>query len=891
MAQNAKVAGLADELVQSMLRREPATNRPAYKHAREIASRGLRGHQYARTSQFDVSARLAGLDEKFRIKGRDDLADALHARLTRLDALPTQFKPELLALLLQLADRPLENTRVEALELLRPPSPPPPPTWAEILQQHPYSDDDIWSDIDYAADSSGDEQTPQKRAKSKSWPPTSGEEDDTYDPASCVHPPAATLVPEREAVQFWTAASDEDDAQIDITELQAVRETLFMLAGLRTSLYHTDEQQHNVRVAPRYALSHAIPATIHHLLSQFASIGRHVYRLRQWTKKPSELPLIQTFEAAVRRRLLTYDHALARLQRHYLTPATPISVSLLELHNEMERLSMPILRLAHIVSVIEPQLLVNPFSHLEALFDQITLAQMTLEKDLFLYMSDIFFECLQTYLRPIRRWMEAGELRGDDETFFVFANDSSSDAASLWHDRYVLRRDAHNTLRSPTFLQPAAEKIFTTGKSVVFLKDLGIHNTATEVPGSEPWIDRETVCGATTDMPISPFPELFQAAFETWIRSKYSIASTILRRYVFESGGLMRTLFIFESLYLGKNGAAFEEFANAIFERMDAGRKGWDDRYVLTELARGIFGTFMPISDVEKIVVRSTKVKSQGPSVKGLAGLSTEYAVSDVVGCKNSCTLLTTPQLPWSIQNIIQRSSIPIYQQLFTFLLQIYRVKFFLQRARPARNQRTKQAESQLAYKLQHRLTWFIDTLRSFLTETVIFFTTQDMVTAMEKAENIDEMSRIHNKHVSKLCERATLSRDLKPIHDAILETLDLGVLFAETIISASYEGAAWDKAEKTWKAKKSAVSQHVVKELSDSEASERSESGDGLQVSKKTSQQSPREVLQTIDKDFTRLLPFVIAGLRNVGRVGAEPMWEQLAERLEWQGKKERPL
>ena len=46
---------------------------------------------------------------------------------------------------------------------------------------------------------------------------------------------------------------------------------------------------------------------------------------------------------------------------------------------------------------------------------------------------------------------------------------------------------------------------------------------------------------------------------------------------------------------------------------------------------------------------------------------------------------------------------------------------------------------------------------------------------------------------------------------------------------------------------------------------------------------------LATIDQEFSRLLPFVTAGLRNIGRVGAEPVWEMLAERLDWNRKAER--
>jgi gamma-tubulin complex component 5 len=869
MAQNAKLSGLTDELIHSILGFDSLTNKQAYKHAKDIASRGLRGYQYARTNQFDVVSTFAGLDEKFRVKDRDDLANALQTRLQKLEAVTSRFTPDFLSLLLQLSDRPLENTKVDALDLLRPPSPPPPLTWNEILEEDPYSDEDIWKDIDYAAGSSGDEQTLKKRAKPKASPPTSIDDDDTYDPEACVVHVETDFIQQLQAAQFWSNVANEKVQKSGITELQAVRETLFMLAGLPTSLYHLDEQQSNIHINSRYVLSHAMPETVDHLLAELVNVGRDVYRLRQWAKRSSTLPLVQTFEAAVRTRLTVHDRTLAQLQQKYLTPHTSISVSLLQLHFDVRSMSAPLLRLAQIVLEIEPALLVNPFSHMEALFDQITLAQMTLETEKFHYLSSVFFDCLQTYLKPIRRWMEAGELGSNDETFFVFQSDTGSDVTSLWHDRYVLRRDAHNNLRSPSFLKPAAKKIFNTGKSVVFLKEIELHNASANGNDGEPPLDCATVCGISNEVPLSPFPELFRAAFDNWMQSKYSQASTVLRQYLIEQAGLMRVLTIFETLYLGRNGAVFEDFANALFERMDAGRKGWNDRYVLTEITRGIFGTAMPLAEAEKIVVRSTKAKRTTQSVKDLATVSLDFA------------------LPWPIQNIVQRASIPVYQQMFTFLMQTYRVKYIIQRVRLPRNTNIKGAASQLTRKLKHRLTWFVDVLRSYLTETAVFFTTREMDASMEKAEDIDEMSHVHSQYVTKLQLRALLSKDIKPIHKAIIEILDLSVLFAKRVGNeaiAKPKSAVMSKTTSMWQ--KTSALASTTAELSDSEAGEDVQ-GDSP-VKQEPAIQSLIEVLTEVDQEFARLLPFVIAGLRSVGRVGAEPKWEQLAERLDWRDKKQ---
>jgi gamma-tubulin complex component 5 len=871
MAQNARVSALTDELIHSILRFDPASNRQAYRHAKDVASRGLRGHQYGRTNQFNVVSILAGLDEKFRVKSRDDLADALQLRLHRLEALTGSFKPDFLSLLLHLSDRPLENTKVEALDLLRPASPQLPLTWHQILDDDPYSDEDIWKDIDYAGDSSADEQSSKKQTKAKASPPTSVDEDETYDPAACLVPVEESLAQQLESAQFWRVAADQDASSTEITELQAIRETLFMLAGLPTSLYHLDHQQNTIRINSDFTLAHAMPDTVQHLLSELLNTGRDVYRLRQWTKSASTLPLIQAFEAAIATRLDTYDRALAQLQQQHLTPLTPLSTSLLQLHTNVRSISAPLLQVAHIVADIEPRLLADPFTHLEALFDRITLAQMTLETDVFKYLSCLFFDSIQIYLKPIRKWMETGELGSNDETFFVFESDSGSDATSLWHDRYVLRRDPYDNLRSPSFLQPAAKKIFNTGKSIIFLKELGIYGVGIKPSDREPRLDHVTVCGISNELPISPFPELFQAAFDDWMQSKYSQASAVLRNHLVETSGLMRILIIFETLYLGKNGAVFEDFANALFERMDAGRKGWNDRYVLTEMTRGIYGAVMQLSDAEKIVVRSTKARSTDKSVKGLATVSLDFALS------------------WPIQNIIQRPSIAVYQRIFTFLLQTYRTKYLLQRVRPTRNAPHNNPLAQLTLKLQHRLTWFADTLRSYLTETAVFFTTQELNASMDKAEDIDEMAHVHFRCITKLQERTLLSSDVKPIYKAIIEILDLGVRVAKTVAGESTtkpKSTTFRKSKSAWQKGTTAVSAATA-DLSVSEEDEDGQDGVSLRGSVVDKHRSPMEALQAIDGELARLLPFVTAGLRSVGRVGAEPMWEQLAERLDWKDKK----
>ncbi|KAF2021374.1 hypothetical protein BU24DRAFT_361990 [Aaosphaeria arxii CBS 175.79] len=883
MAQNARIAVLTDELIQSIVDFRPETNRQAYRRARDIAARALKPHQYNRTNQFEVRTSYEGLDEKFRVLNRDDLADALGERMRELEDHRHKWKPECLKLLLLLADRPTEDADVKALELLKPPEEQDPLTWKEILDEDPYSDEEIWKDIDYAEESSEDEKPMQRRKeKVKDSPPSSAEEDDVFDPETCVLPPDEGIIAEIKDAQFWKHSRLDRSEKIEITELQAVRETLFMLAGLETSLYLSDKRNASVRVNQHYAVNHAIPKTMDHLLSQLGEIGRDISKLRQWTMRPSSIPLVQTFEAVICRRLSDFDRYLADLQRLYLLPDSPTVVSLLKLHSEIDEKARPLLKLAQLVIDIAPSLLVNPFAHLERLFEQTTLAQMTLEKDVFDFFSTVFFECLQTYLKPIRQWMEFGELGANDETFFIFENDSGSDVASLWHDRFVLRRGQADRLRCPEFLHPAAQKIFNTGKSVIFLKELNIYDNLSDSAVPEPRLDHDAVCGGL-DLPISPFPDLFQSAFDGWIRSKYSKASTMLRKHLFAECRLLEILQSYNILYLGANGSAFQDFANSVFERVDSKQRGWNDRFLLTELARGIYAHILAQTEVDRVVVKSVRTKSEGHSVKGLASVSIDYA------------------LPWSIMNVLQRSSIPMYQQVFTFLLQIYRAKYILQGIQLVDIRMIKDARLQASsYKLRHSLIWFADILRSYLAETVIARSIEDMVKAMEAAEDIDDMSNVHIKYLARLQEQALLADNLKPIHSTIIATLDLAVAFKDAHAREAAKTDSTNASEAKDKKKparpalksgrrKSVIPAIVEADSSDSDLDAAAAEDSSSPIKSEKSLDSTLQALQKIDQDFNRQLPFIVAGLRTIGRVGADPVWEMLADRLEWDKKKDR--
>jgi gamma-tubulin complex component 5 len=98
------------------------------------------------------------LEEKFRIRNNEDLADALEMRISKLKTLTDissadSFIPEILHLLLELSDKPLTKSRLSDLKELQPSPPPRALTWDDIIADDPL-EGEIWDDVDFGAESS-----------------------------------------------------------------------------------------------------------------------------------------------------------------------------------------------------------------------------------------------------------------------------------------------------------------------------------------------------------------------------------------------------------------------------------------------------------------------------------------------------------------------------------------------------------------------------------------------------------------------------------------------------------------------------------------------------------------------------------------------------------------
>lgn len=439
-----------------------------------------------------------------------------------------------------------------------------------------------------------------------------------------------------------------------ISELQALRDVLFMLLGYPCVLFQLggkDSPNDEVTVwvdttaTNSFALRHSSLAAFQAILSWYAEKGTNLNRIRAFTKTThtQDPPDRETFIAATATQLAILDQKLIAIEERLVgNKSSDQIVSLLSLQRELEPILHPYMLLSTILHTLTSPTIPLPAAtlataHLELLFTSACTLQSIGDTHSFTFMSTLFFTCLQTYLRPIRAWMERGELRKGDEIFLVTKTraDDEVELGGLWHDQFALRRDDKGVLMAPRFVHKAAGRIFITGKSVVFLNRLMEQRAVFETEG-EGVRGGELTAGSVYGLDegeefLAPFQDVFAAAFDRWIDGRHHSVSSRLRDILYRDCGLWKSLDALECIYLCRDGYLFDSLATAVFEKVDKGVQTWGDRFLLTELVQGVYGGVECV-EAQRLRMRGridgvATLRERRRSVKMLKGVDVDYAV------------------------------------------------------------------------------------------------------------------------------------------------------------------------------------------------------------------------------------------------------------------------
>ncbi|KAJ2977977.1 hypothetical protein NUW58_g7640 [Xylaria curta] len=876
MAFSAQLGNLTDELIEVITSTPTAQTDPArFDRWRESSLRQLRQHNFLRTNQFEVYSALDGYEERFRVLNRDGAADVLRDRLDALSQCSNKWTPDILDLFLKLADQPVQKFNLGDLELLKEPKEKPKPglKWSDIAKEDGWDEDgELWRNADLNGYSSDDDYTGHETdasAESGSTSLSSSETRYRKQPSDYLEGLQSQLaLDEIRKSQGWRGRKSAkhpttQSLKIVITEMQAIREIFFMLSGLENGLF--DNQG---RPSLDIELTHASGQIFRSLLISVSDAGRRLSLLRHYAKQKQDIPLLQVFQAAIQRHIGVFDNTIARMQAQYTSTNQNIVASVMKLLNSLGPHLRPLVLLANIIEALEQSKNSQPFHYLEFLFDAAEALQLEGDGAAYCFISQLFFECFTVYLRPIRSWMQSGELIDNDKTFFISRSPADVSWSQAWIDQFKLKRTPQGVLFAPRFLQPAASKIFTTGKSVVILKLLGKNwPTHEEAPEPATQVDMSAISE------LVPFSEVFKNMFDQWMQRKHHAASATLRQTLVQSYNLWSDLDILQHIYLMSDGSRSDQFANAVFNNIDIYNMYWHDRFNLTEIAREAFDGLIESHRLHVSAshdISASSIKDARRTIR--AGLP---------------SIRITYRLPWPSQIILADESLDQYQLVFTFLLQLRRASYVLTRYRILSDVLAyTTVEQEIFYGLRSKLLWFCNTLQSYLSTLVLGPLVGNFMEKMRHTEDIDQMITSHSTFTKQMIDEACLGGKLDPIRQAILDIFDLAIRLRDTRQIESERVA-----KETQELSRLSVMSSPRKESPSRYIETREEEDEtflGEQDQSPVTQDAGMaygQVLGEIQSALDRHLKFICGGLRGVARASssqAATKWDILAEMLE---------
>lgn len=805
---------------------------------------------------------------------RDELAAALRSRLAELQTYPNAWHPEILSLLVQLSDRPTQLAKFDpsTRPLGTDQVPEQTLSWADLdARGAAFIDEDIWEEVEFGPGSSDDEfgsvTSDVSLTRGTPLTPLAPEEEYVIPDEAFVSGEDEDLIASMKKSQFWRPGNNDPvpqgkvEASHLITELQLARETIFMLQGLPTSIFWRVDN--DIEVDRSYTLTHSSHAALSSLLKLFTETGSKIDALRRFTEAPLSIAYMQTFCRGIEGRLRDFDGILSRIQRGYLSAGS--TVSLLQLNEDVRQSSHQLLLLSDLVSKLATTPTDQPMRCLDLLYNLVCMTEALGNEEASRALATLFFSCFKTYTRSIQLWMESGQIDTLDTAFFVKLKSDNGELRTLWHGWYEIDEGVHRQ-NIPQFLEPSLYKVFTTGKSMVFLHHLNALPDRSESAAKAHAIFDDVYSDASS-MAL-PFPALVESAFHRLVDTNYSTSAALLRTELDTQCGIWASFEALHHVYLGQDLSILGMIDTKIFELMDRGR-AWDDKFLLTEVTRSAFSA-MPTMDLSRLVIRSASSSSRDSqnltrTVKILEAVSIDYV------------------LPWPVANIVTRDAIHTYRRVSTFLMQIRRAKYALvkQRLRGGRNIAADGGDEPLVRSLHHNLLWFLDTLYAHLTYLVISTANQSFHQALINAEDVDAMIATHDFYMSSLENQCLLSENLSPIHEAIVNLLDLSIHFADLQTVHAAEEGMFDQGDasmlNTLRRKK--------RDSSDSDSDSYEEDDfEHEQTLTISFRDSPYDLqMRNVKRQFEHLISFVSDGLKGVARVDGLPSWNILAERLEW--------
>ncbi|CAG8761671.1 11845_t:CDS:10, partial [Gigaspora margarita] len=266
-----------------------------------------------------------------------------------------------------------------------------------------------------------------------------------------------------------------------ITELDAIREVLFMLSG-RPSFLFCKDTSGKFRVQLNATLMHLTEGGFKTLLEYFCEYGNFLAKLRIVAtricteSRPTYGQTAQAFAASILKMIWKFDKLLADMESKYQINKSASQGSqdfpkkLLDI-SDQDQLDAS----THLYSSYE-----IAYKILSGLFNEVVHHQMSGNKNIFMMLGEHLDNSLVPYIRMIDEWIYTGTLNDPENEFFLVRSQNIEHMSSqYWQEMFKIRETRvmidnveSAQLLSLPFLEPLIGRILFCGKAQNLLMSL-----------------------------------------------------------------------------------------------------------------------------------------------------------------------------------------------------------------------------------------------------------------------------------------------------------------------------------------------------------------------------------------------------------------------------------
>ncbi|KAJ3300208.1 Gamma-tubulin complex component 5 [Borealophlyctis nickersoniae] len=784
-------------LVKRVTGFQPATEN--YGLCLAFAKENFRFHSYGSTDERVVRNSFKGLIEKFSAFGQDGKAVLLEQHITALLRRPAPFSITLLiydvlSLLLHLSHSPTYAVYESSLVQIPPGDDEPNSTsasaaWKQILIEEPL-EGPHWSHNGSVLDASDDE----------------GSEFEDSESTKVQEEARQTNLRRSPQFFFGSAASERYTS-----ELHLIRETLFMLRGLPSPVYPIAHSG-AIEVDVQLMMTHATEACLRAILEWFAAKGTAVAQARRFEDRLKNSPSLRscrTLEAlgsGLSNLILRFTVRLSKLDQCHQNHLRMMqktggqeSASLLTLQNNLRSDLKNFEDIADFLQRCDRRTYGASNAdtasvYLSELYARIVDAQCASN----VFSAEVYIYLLSTASKPyfdiLERWMLKGNVEDTGGEFFIVSDYSVEvGSASYWHGRHVLRESQRAGSVTPSFLEGVGKEIFVAGKTFELVEGTPAPNCSAAEPQS---LHRQFVEGLFAgfggkirkghgdrqspgfvnigiEEPLAAFPgttsahlppnsiapelpgdltideaqfclpveEVAPAVLLSIFRPLYEDACSRLKSTFFTKYGLGKHLTTLQNVCCMTDGSVMRTFCAAVFAKMrtrilDRGAGTLDALFV-----EACVGSHIDPTQFEFWL-------DNEPTLDILDRFRMSFQVSPTI-----CVILTP-------------DSIEIYTIVMRFLMLVKRAKISLEgEGWRARKERQGGKIGRWRVAVRTKLSHFARSLEAFLMNAIIVPQCTVFNQRIRAANDLDEMTVIHEDFVRVLRDRCLLNNNVLQVH------------------------------------------------------------------------------------------------------------------------------